>query len=104
MDIANLSIKAYSNFFQTTTGISNRVLESLPANLMAELRGLVGEEAAFYEPVVHSMRRLDLKRQLGKPKTKDDKEDSRSHLDDDWDKWSFDTVSITHLIPLDEYR
>lgn len=98
METTNLPIKAYSNFFQLTTGISNRVLESLPANLMAELRGLVGEEAEIYEPVIHSVRRVDLKRQLGKPKIKDEKEDSKSRVDDDWDKWNLDAVSITPFI------
>lgn len=68
---------------------------------MAELRGLVGKDAAIYEPLVHSMRRLALQRQLEKPKIKDDQEDSKPHLNEDWDKWSLETVSTTHLIRLD---
>jgi hypothetical protein len=62
---------------------------------MAELRGLVGEEAAIYEPTVHSLRRLALQRQLGKPKSKDREGKSKSILDEDGGKWTLDVVSLT---------
>lgn len=67
---------------------------------MAELRGLVGEKAALYEPTIHSLRRMALQRQLGKPETQDGEENSMSPEDEDWGKWTVDTVSIT-LLKLD---
>lgn len=88
-------IKAYRNLFQASTGISNRILESLPTNLMAELRGLVGEKAAMYEPTIHSLRRIALQRQLGKPNSKDEEGESMSPRHEDWGKWTVETVSIT---------
>jgi hypothetical protein len=87
-------IKEYSNLFQASTGISNRILASLPANLVAELRGLVGEKAALYEPTIHSLRRIALQRQLGKPETQGGEESSMSPEDEDWGKWTVDAVSI----------
>uniref|UniRef100_A0A093XHD2 Serine/threonine-protein kinase/endoribonuclease IRE2 n=1 Tax=Talaromyces marneffei PM1 TaxID=1077442 RepID=A0A093XHD2_TALMA len=86
---------AYSNLFQTITGISNRILESLPANLMAELRGLVGEEPAIYEPVVHTIRRLTLQRQLGELETKDGEEGGKSPLDRYGGKYTLDALRTT---------
>lgn len=71
---------------------------------MAELRGLVGEEAAIYEPTIHSLRRLALQRQLGKHKAKNEEIESKSPLDEDWGKWSLESVSITNLIKWDEQR
>lgn len=93
-------IKAYSNLFQASTGISNRILGSLPANLVAELRGLVGEKAALFEPTIHSLRRIALQRQLGKPETQDGEENSMSAEDEDWGKWTVDAVRIA-LFKLD---
>lgn len=67
---------------------------------MTELRGLVGEEAAIYEPTVHSLRRTALQHQLGKPDTTDGEGGFKSILDEDGMKWSLETVGFTHLIRL----
>jgi hypothetical protein len=76
------------------------MLDSLPANLMAELRGLVGEEAAIYEPTVHSFRRIALQHQLGKPETTGGEGGPKSILDEGGMKWSLETVGFTRLIKL----
>lgn len=68
------------------------MLNSLPAALITEIRGLVGEEAAIYEPTVHSLRRIALQHQFGQKAVETKDGGLKSLLDEDGGKWSLDTV------------